>query len=468
MESEFKELMSHCVMMLHINFTLIPFSIKYSRIFYETLLQQRPNSAMAQDWCVAHGVLEGGDAVRAYLQVCKRKELDNHTGRWSPEEHELFIQGFELYGKKWSKIARHIPNRTSQQVSTHGINYFQKLDKGRQAATETNEGSEGEEESEDEHEGESEDEEESGQNTVFGYIRTSPRTENDGSLQERKIRIFYDQLKADGYFSKPGNDDSISEINVGLKIIHDFGTQRNSLVQSLKVGKLFQFLRDIPEGVPAFLLLAQLDRLGTNKEDIFWFLDAIDEINSNITILSMKEYGLDLYEVGDAISHYYGEKEVAHQEKFNETSTALNTMVDVESERLQQAIAITADRLKETWITELNGDLPQELHDLVVHAPVEDVDHSFRTHFLQACSKIDAGIPTTTVANELLDALNATIITATDDDVVIYTRTSPGTSLYTSSQGVPLDQAAMCNVHCVFPTCSYGERRECQNQFGYL
>lgn len=54
------------------------------------------------------------------------------TGRWSREEHHLFIRGLELYGKGWKKIANLIKTRTVVQIRTHAQKYFQKLSKARQ------------------------------------------------------------------------------------------------------------------------------------------------------------------------------------------------------------------------------------------------------------------------------------------------------------------------------------------------
>lgn len=42
-------------------------------MFYETLLQQNPNSEMAQDWCLMYGILEVDAATSLYKKVCKRK-----------------------------------------------------------------------------------------------------------------------------------------------------------------------------------------------------------------------------------------------------------------------------------------------------------------------------------------------------------------------------------------------------------
>ena len=43
------------------------------RVFYETLFQQNPNSEMAQEWCVAYGVLSEKIANQVFNTICKRK-----------------------------------------------------------------------------------------------------------------------------------------------------------------------------------------------------------------------------------------------------------------------------------------------------------------------------------------------------------------------------------------------------------
>jgi hypothetical protein len=43
------------------------------RVFYETLLRQRPDSAMAQEWCVRFGVLHHDEAERLNKIVTNRK-----------------------------------------------------------------------------------------------------------------------------------------------------------------------------------------------------------------------------------------------------------------------------------------------------------------------------------------------------------------------------------------------------------
>jgi len=54
-----------------------------------------------------------------------------NTGRWTAEEHRLFLQGLEVHGKGWKKIASLIQSRTVVQIRTHAQKYFQKLAKAR-------------------------------------------------------------------------------------------------------------------------------------------------------------------------------------------------------------------------------------------------------------------------------------------------------------------------------------------------
>mmetsp|Transcript_13760 Transcript_13760/g.19375 ORF Transcript_13760/g.19375 Transcript_13760/m.19375 type:complete len:110 (+) Transcript_13760:203-532(+) len=44
------------------------------RVFYETLLRQRPKSEMAQEWCVNYGVLPEAEAKKFSKLVAERKK----------------------------------------------------------------------------------------------------------------------------------------------------------------------------------------------------------------------------------------------------------------------------------------------------------------------------------------------------------------------------------------------------------
>jgi SHAQKYF class myb-like DNA-binding protein len=59
----------------------------------------------------------------------KPVDKNNCTGRWTKDEHALFLEGIKLHGKEWKKIAETIPTRTVVQIRTHAQKYFQKLAK---------------------------------------------------------------------------------------------------------------------------------------------------------------------------------------------------------------------------------------------------------------------------------------------------------------------------------------------------
>lgn len=71
-------------------------------------------------------------ATAATAQSNSQGSQGENTGRWTAEEHRLFLQGLELHGKGWKKIASLIKSRTVVQIRTHAQKYFQKLAKARQ------------------------------------------------------------------------------------------------------------------------------------------------------------------------------------------------------------------------------------------------------------------------------------------------------------------------------------------------
>lgn len=68
----------------------------------------------------------------ATAQSATSSNQGENTGRWTAEEHRLFLQGLEQHGKGWKKIASLIKSRTVVQIRTHAQKYFQKIAKARQ------------------------------------------------------------------------------------------------------------------------------------------------------------------------------------------------------------------------------------------------------------------------------------------------------------------------------------------------
>lgn len=61
--------------------------------------------------------------------VAEKRSGEEKVGRWTEEEHEVFLQGLHLHGKQWKMIATMIGTRTVVQVRTHAQKYFQKMER---------------------------------------------------------------------------------------------------------------------------------------------------------------------------------------------------------------------------------------------------------------------------------------------------------------------------------------------------
>lgn len=55
--------------------------------------------------------------------------ISSKLGRWTTDEHRLFVRGLLLFGKDWGLIAKFIKTRTVVQVRTHAQKYFIKMKK---------------------------------------------------------------------------------------------------------------------------------------------------------------------------------------------------------------------------------------------------------------------------------------------------------------------------------------------------
>lgn len=53
---------------------------------------------------------------------------NSNVGRWTQQEHDLFLQGYELYGKDWRKIAEYIGTRSNVQCRTHAQKHFKRCE----------------------------------------------------------------------------------------------------------------------------------------------------------------------------------------------------------------------------------------------------------------------------------------------------------------------------------------------------
>lgn len=47
------------------------------------------------------------------------KTISGNNGRWTREEHMMFIEALSIYGKNWKKVEEHIGTRTGAQIRSH-------------------------------------------------------------------------------------------------------------------------------------------------------------------------------------------------------------------------------------------------------------------------------------------------------------------------------------------------------------
>ena len=112
--------------------------------------ESKENTRAAKDgtYCVVLGLFGGGEGGGGYLP-CFNHSLTPpppHTfppplfitvkkdpGRWTAEEHMLFLKGLHLHGKSWKKISEIVQTRTVVQIRTHAQKYLIKLEKAKKA-----------------------------------------------------------------------------------------------------------------------------------------------------------------------------------------------------------------------------------------------------------------------------------------------------------------------------------------------
>ena len=54
---------------------------------------------------------------------------DHEHGRWTTQEHQLFLEGLMLFGNEWKNVQKHIRSRSATQARSHAQKFFIRLRK---------------------------------------------------------------------------------------------------------------------------------------------------------------------------------------------------------------------------------------------------------------------------------------------------------------------------------------------------
>lgn len=67
--------------------------------------------------------------LRRQKDLTPAKETEQQpAGRWTDQEQRLFEEAYQMYGKDWKKIKKHVGTRTGVQIRSHGQKYVKRLE----------------------------------------------------------------------------------------------------------------------------------------------------------------------------------------------------------------------------------------------------------------------------------------------------------------------------------------------------
>ena len=87
--------------------------------FQTTVYLKRPNKALERRLKRAK--------IKKIFVTRKKLVRKAKDGRWTLKEHIQFLQIFDKYGRKWTKIKGLMPTRDAYQVRSHAQKYYNKL-----------------------------------------------------------------------------------------------------------------------------------------------------------------------------------------------------------------------------------------------------------------------------------------------------------------------------------------------------
>eukprot|EP00584_Thalassiosira_punctigera_P025366 CAMPEP_0172577178 /NCGR_PEP_ID=MMETSP1067-20121228/138100_1 /TAXON_ID=265564 ORGANISM="Thalassiosira punctigera, Strain Tpunct2005C2" /NCGR_SAMPLE_ID=MMETSP1067 /ASSEMBLY_ACC=CAM_ASM_000444 /LENGTH=313 /DNA_ID=CAMNT_0013369863 /DNA_START=125 /DNA_END=1066 /DNA_ORIENTATION=+ len=97
--------------------------------FETTFFESESKQLLVSPFAVSQQSQENANIQESTIQAVSIKA--ENTGRWTAEEHRLFLAASSQYGNKWRKIAAHLQTRTASQVRTHALKYYAKVNEAK-------------------------------------------------------------------------------------------------------------------------------------------------------------------------------------------------------------------------------------------------------------------------------------------------------------------------------------------------
>ncbi len=191
------------------------------------------------------------------------------------------------------------------------------------------------------------------------FTRTSPGTLND-SLAQKTIIIAglgilceHDQIKA--------------YENSDLEFYDAHDVARSELLDSVVVYKLFNKIDTADPDEEIVVVVSKLDRIGVQYNNISFFLDYLYKRtrNKHIQFIPIKEYGLDPYKVGAAVSDYYKTRLMIGN-RSSHCNPGKSLPVDPADEMKQKLVDDKSKSIKKLW----------EVNDNLSNYPLSVIDSS--------------------------------------------------------------------------------------------
>ena len=71
-------------------------------------------------------VLRGRIVIKFNMDWSTKETITPKVGRWSPQEHMVFLLALSEFGKNWKEVQKRVPSRSLKQIHSHAQKYFKR------------------------------------------------------------------------------------------------------------------------------------------------------------------------------------------------------------------------------------------------------------------------------------------------------------------------------------------------------